>query len=144
MTNLSKRWGGFTILILAMGTVWAQDAHKVAGPSLSPKPYRIGIAPSHITQATAPLFKERAADWDEVRRSIDFYKVYSLQPTPPDWATRLDVDSFAAFAKKHEMAVDAEFGNFKCPGTVGEGEAALRVLEPLVGQKARPQRNPLS
>ena len=99
MTNIRKRWRGFTVLILAMGTVGAQNAHKVAGPPLSPKPYRIGIAPSHITQPTAPLFKERAADWDEVRGSINFLRYthfrnkttyfgphpdYYAKPVPPN------------------------------------------------------------
>jgi len=95
---------------------------KPLGPTLAPKPYRIGIAPSHITKPTAPLFGERINEWDEVRRQIDFYKVYSLQAVPPDWATPLPVDAFAQFAKEHHIAVDAEFGNFR-PG-VGAGKAA--------------------
>jgi len=89
---------------------------------LAPKPYRIGIAPSHITKPTAPLFDERTNDWDEVREQIDFYKVYSLQAVPPDWATPLPVDTFAKFVKEHHIAVDAEFGSFQ-PG-VGAGKTA--------------------
>jgi len=96
------------------------------GPALAPKPYQIGIAPSHVTTTTAPLFAERADDWDEVRRNIDFYKVYSLQAAPPDWASPLPVDSFAAFMKKHRIAVDAEFGAFRADGGVGEGQTAAK------------------
>ena len=99
-----------------------QPGGETFGPTLAPKPYRIGVAPSHITEPTGPLFGDRMDDWDEVRRQIDFYKVYSLQAVPPDWATLLPVDAFAQFAKEHRIAVDAEFGNFR-PG-VGAGKVA--------------------
>jgi hypothetical protein len=102
------------------------DAGNALGPPLAPKPYRIGIAPSHITKPTAPLFGAHADDWEEVRGGIDFYKFYSLQATPPGWASALPVDSFAAFVKKHGIAVDAEFGNFRPEGGEGEGKAAAR------------------
>jgi len=95
-------------------------------PPLAPKPYQIGIAPSHITTPTAPLFAERVDDWDEVRKKIDFYKVYSLQAVPPDWATPLSVNPFAAFVKKHGIAVDAEFGAFRADGGAEEGKTAAR------------------
>jgi len=101
-------------------------ANKQPGPPLAPKPYHIGIAPSHIAKPTAPLFGQRADDWDEVRKNIDFYKVYSLQATPPDWATPLPVDSFAAFVKKHAIAVDAEFAGFRPDTGAGEGKAAAK------------------
>ena len=99
---------------------------EAMGPPLTPKPYKIGIAPSHITTPTAPLFAERADDWDEVRKKIDFYKVYSLQAVPPDWATPLPVNSFAAFVKKHGIAVDAEFGAFRADGGAEEGKTAAK------------------
>ena len=64
-------WIGLTVTWeAARGT----DADKAPGPPLKPKPYQVGIAPSHITKPTAPLFGERVDDWDEVRNNIDFYK----------------------------------------------------------------------
>ena len=116
---------------LCMALAWTSDgyggeADGAPGPPLAPKPYTIGIAPSHITKPTAPLFGERADDWDEVRGAIDFYKIYSLQATPPKWASPLPVDSFADFVKKHKIAVDAEFGSFRPEGGEGEGKAAAK------------------
>ncbi|MBN2292631.1 MAG: hypothetical protein JXM70_09410 [Pirellulales bacterium] len=112
------------ILITTLYVLGAGGATESLGPRLDPKPYEIGIAPSHITKSTAPLFSSNVKDWDEVRRNIDFYKVYSTQAVPPDWASQLPIESFAAFVKKHRIAVDAEFGNFKLCGGTGEGRAA--------------------
>ena len=109
------------VLTAAALVLCAACAAPAADPPLEPKPYRIGIAPSHITTPTAPLFAERVDEWDEVRESIDFYKVYSLQAVPPKWATPLPVDSFAAFVKKHGIEVDAEFGSFGLNDGVDEG-----------------------
>ncbi|MCF7848352.1 MAG: hypothetical protein K9M45_05830 [Kiritimatiellales bacterium] len=122
-------------LTLLLGLTWetgyGDDASRAPGPPLAPKPYQIGIAPSHITKPTAPLFGDRVDDWDEVRQNIDFYKVYSLQAVPPDWASPLPVDSFAAFVKEHGIAVDAEFGNFRFNGGVGEGLAAAKRAQAM-------------
>ncbi|MCK5803345.1 MAG: hypothetical protein KAI66_10955 [Lentisphaeria bacterium] len=68
---------------------------KTQDPPLKPKPYKIGIAPSHITAPTAPLFGSHVGEWAEVRENIDFYKIYSLQAVPPKWASQLPVDAFA-------------------------------------------------
>ena len=106
--------------------------------AVEPKPYTIGIAPSHITKPTAPLFSDRMEDWDEVRQAIDFYKIYSLQVTPPKWATGLPVNSFATFTKKHDIAIDAEFGSFALAGGVGEGRAAAeraRAMHAWLGHR---------
>jgi hypothetical protein len=111
------------LVILAVLLATAAGA-SAADPPLVPKFYEIGIAPSHITKPTAPLFGERVADWDEVRTGIDFYKIYSLQASPPGWASRLPVDSFAGFVKEHAIAVDAEFGDFRSGEHAGEGMAA--------------------
>lgn len=108
-----------SLACIAVPVVHARETH---GPTLAPKPYRIGIAPSHITKPTEPLFDQRADDWEEVRKQIDFYKVYSLQATPPDWATPLPVNAFAKFVKDHHIQVDAEFGNFRA--SLGGGKAA--------------------
>ena len=74
----------------------AIDEWKGAVPPVQPKPYRIGIAPSHVTASPDPLF-EPDADWRAVSDKIDFYKYYSLQLSPPKWASRLAVGPFAAF-----------------------------------------------
>jgi hypothetical protein len=116
---------------LTWQTGYGADAVRAPGPPLTPKPYQVGITPSHITTPTAPLFGDRAKDWDEVRKNIDFYKVYSLQAVPPDWATPLPVDSFAAFVKEHAIAVDAEFGNFRLGGQGGEGMAAAERAQAM-------------
>lgn len=113
-----------SILAMAACVLWAAGAIAADGPPFKPKPYRVGIAPSHITMPTAPLFEGRVDEWDEVRGSIDFYKVYSLQAVPPKWATPLPVDSFAAFVKKHGIEVDAEFGAFGINNGVDEGSAS--------------------
>jgi hypothetical protein len=117
-------------LALAWGVTAVSAAHaqEAVGRKLAPTPYRIGIAPSHITKPTAPLFDERINDWEEVREQIDFHKVYSLQAVPPDWATPLPVDALGKFAKEHHMAVDAEFGNFR-PG-VGAGKDEHTAARP--------------
>ena len=86
-------------------------AQKETLPPLKPKPYAIGIAPSHITTTADPLFAP-GAPWQEVRGAIDFYKYYSLQLTPPDWATRLTAPHFVKFMKKHSINIGAEFGHF--------------------------------
>lgn len=122
---------GCASLCLTWQTGYGADATKAPGPPLPPKPYQVGIAPSHITTPTARLFGDRAKDWDEVRKSIDFYKVYSLQAVPPDWATPLPVDSFAAFMKEHAIAVDAEFGNFRPGRAGGEGMAAAERAQAM-------------
>lgn len=106
------------------GVLRADEPTSPPGPPLRPKPYRIGIAPSHITRPTAPLFGPRAGDWDGVRGAVDFYKIYSLQPVPPAWATPLPVDSFAQFMKRHRIAVDAEFAAFGLNDGVDEGRAS--------------------
>jgi len=113
-------------LALASAAAHGGGANEAPGPPLAPKAYRVGVAPSHITRPTAPLFGQRADDWSEVRKNIDFYKIYSLQATPPDWATPLPVDSFAAFVNEHGIAVDAEFGDFRSDGGAGEGQAAAK------------------
>lgn len=125
------------LVVLALLLATAASASS-AEPPLTPKFYTIGIAPSHITKPTAPLFGERIADWDEVRTSIDFYKIYSLQASPPGWASRLPVDSFAGFVKEHAIAVDAEFGDFRPGGGGGEGVAAAeraRAMHAWLGHR---------
>ncbi len=114
--------GASAYMLCAIATARAVEPPR--GPPLEPKSYEIGIAPSHITTPTAPLFEQRVDQWDEVRESIDFYKVYSLQAVPPKWATRLPVNSFAAFVKQHGIAVDAEFGAFGLNNGVNEGMVA--------------------
>ncbi len=118
-------------LIFASTAVWmwfvllaVDAAEPPQGPPLEPKSYEIGIAPSHITTSTAALFDQRADDWDEVRGNIDFFKFYSLQAVPPKWATRLPVNTFTSFVKKHGIAVDPEFGAFGLDDGVQEGRAA--------------------
>jgi len=131
-------WAACVGFGLAWGIGHGGEANPVAGPPLRAKPYQVGIAPSHIKKSTAPLFGDRVGDWEEVRQSIDFYKVYSLQAVPPDWASRLPVDSFAAFVKKHEIAVDAEFGDFRFNRGVGEGKAAAeraRAMHAWLGHR---------
>ena len=110
-----------TIGLCVLHLVWVHSSSAVA---LEPKPYKIGIAPSHITKPTAPLFTDQIDDWKEVRQTIDFYKVYSLQAKPPEWATPLAVNQFAAFAKMHDIEIDAEFGSFGLAAGVGEGLVA--------------------
>jgi hypothetical protein len=73
-----------------------------------------------------------------VRTSINFYKIYSLQASPPGWASPLPVDSFAAFMKEHAIAVDAEFGDFRANGEVGAGKAAAeraRAMHAWLGHR---------
>jgi hypothetical protein len=111
---------------VSVKTPAATRTAETDGPALEPKDYRVGIAPSHITRPTAPLFDAGIDDWKEVRQSIDFYKVYSLQAAPPDWATPLPVDSFADFVKEHGIVVDAEFGDFRPGDGVGAGQAAAK------------------
>ena len=130
------------VACIGSGVTWktgcGADPESVPGPPLATKPYQVGIAPSHITTPTAPLFGSRVGDWDEVRDSIDFYKIYSLQAVPPRWATPLPIDSFAAFVKKHGIAVDAEFGSFRPGGGVGEGKAAAeraRAMHAWLGHR---------
>lgn len=131
-------WVAWIGLALVWAVGYGDEASQAPEPPLTPKPYEIGIAPSHITKPTAPLFGERVADWDEVRTSIDFYKIYSLQASPPGWASPLPVDSFAAFVKEYDVAVDAEFGNFRSAGGVGEGKAAAeraRAMHAWMGHR---------
>jgi hypothetical protein len=135
---LRASWAAYVGLGLTWGIGHGAEANQATEPPLAPKPYEIGIAPSHITKPTAPLFGERVADWDEVRTSIDFYKIYSLQASPPDWASPLPVDSFAAFMKEHAIAVDAEFGDFRANGEVGAGKAAAeraRAMHASLGHR---------
>lgn len=135
---LRASWAACVGLGLAWGIGHGAESYQTPKSPLAPKPYEIGIAPSHITKPTAPLFGERVADWDEVRTSIDFYKIYSLQASPPGWASPLPVDSFAAFMKEHAIAVDAEFGNFRANGGVGEGKAAAeraRAMHAWLGHR---------
>ena len=118
------------------GSSASRGTHE--SPALEPKNYRVGIAPSHITGPTAPLFGERADEWKEVRGNIDFYKIYSLQAVPPEWATPLPVDAFAAFVKQHGMAVDAEFGDFRLSDGTGAGRAAAeraRAMHAWLGHR---------
>jgi len=114
-----------------MAAAVVTQAVEPPGPPLEPKPYRVGIAPSHITTPTAPLFGDRAGDWDNVRDAIDFYKVYSLQAVPPDWASRLPVNEFATFVKEHGIAVDAEFAGFKPDKGIGAGLAAAKRAQAM-------------
>lgn len=99
--NRTTRWAMAALPLCA----WCGTT--VSAPPYEPKPYRIGIAPSHITMPTDSLFGNRADEWREVREAIDFYKVYSLQAVPPEWATRLPVNLFAEFVKRHGIQVDA-------------------------------------
>ncbi len=123
------------VACFGLGLTWetghGADANGALRPPLAPKSYQIGIAPSHITKPTAPLFGERADDWDEVRKSIDFYKVYSLQAVPPKWASPLPVNSFASFVKEHAIEVDAEFGDFRPGGGAGEGKTAAERAQAM-------------
>jgi hypothetical protein len=86
-------------------------ARQEALPTLKPKPYVIGIAPSHITATPDPLFAPDAP-WQEVRDAIGFYKYYALQLDPPDWATPLSAAPFVEFMKNHKIKIGAEFGHF--------------------------------
>jgi len=111
----------------------ASDERKGAVPPVQPKPYRIGIAPSHITASPDPLF-EPDADWRAVRDKIDFYKYYSLQLSPPKWASRLAAGPFVAFTTQHGIAIASEFGGFGLGGKKGipdAAELAIRVHKPI-------------
>jgi len=74
-SRLPRIIGLSCVVFISLGVAWqtgyAADPEQAPGPPLKPKPYQVGIAPSHITTPTAPLFGERAGDWDEVRNNID-------------------------------------------------------------------------
>ncbi|MCL5269041.1 MAG: hypothetical protein M1457_00440 [bacterium] len=115
-----------TLLLIALPFLAsAALAADEAMPPLTPKPYTVGIAPSHITIPTDPLFAP-GAPWTETQKVIDFYKYYALQTQPPDWCTAIPVKAFVDFMKSHNIAIHSEFGSFGGNNGVDEGMAAVR------------------
>ena len=80
-------------------------------PSLLPKHYEIGIAPSHITTPPGPLFRSTSR-WSTVATHVNLYKYYGVQLIGAKWATDLDGRTIAEFAKKENMKIGCEFGDF--------------------------------
>ena len=111
--------------------VFAEDGGKKL-PSLPPKHYEIGIAPSHITTPTGPLFQS-TSQWSTVATNVDLFKYYGVQQTGAEWATDLDGGTLADFSKREKMNFGCEFGNFdlghrRMPDP---SIAAFRQLDPV-------------
>ncbi len=102
-------------------------------PRLRPKPYRIGIAPSHIVQSPNELFAANS-EWDEVRSKVQFYKYYGTQLADTEGTTDLDPEALVAFAKRHHIGIGCEFGSFH-PGqgtTMADAsEMAFQQIDPV-------------
>ena len=117
-----------TALLLAATVSEGRGEPDEQYPPLSPKPYRIGIAPSHITTSPDVLFS-RPDEWSEVRGAVDHYKYYSLQVVPPKWATKLSLPGLIDRAKADGFTIGAEFGSFVgIPGRQNGHEAAIRAV----------------
>src|ERR1051325_234084 len=92
-------------IFLVLGIVFsfpaaaAQPDKDSPGPLLAAKPYRIAIAPPHITESPSVLF-ERPDDWKEVRSSVQVYKYYGVQMLKNDWVRSLDPKAFATMIKE--------------------------------------------
>jgi hypothetical protein len=113
------------VLLVALLLAHAVTAHvstaadDVAAPewhALQPKPYRVGIAPSHIAADPAPLFASPEL-WQQARRGFDFYKYYALQTAPPAWCPPIPVKPFAEFCRQQKLEIDVEFGSFVPDGS---------------------------
>ena len=99
-------------------------------PRLKAKPYRIGIAPSHITVSMNPLF-ESTSGWTQVAGEVDLFKCYGVQLLGVKWASELDPEALATFMTQHGIEIGCEFGGFH----LGQGDtvpdASIGALEQL-------------
>lgn len=120
-----------------LGSAYAAETKPAAAttPAVSTAPASkkilIGIAPSHITIPTAPLF-EHPEQWKETAAAIGLYKYYGVQAVNVKWATPLPAQKLADFANARHIQLSCEFGNFFLPldkhDPVG---AALAELKPV-------------
>ncbi len=101
-------------------------------PPLQPKPYAIGIAPSHITTDPNPMFAS-TSQWQTVVEHTDLYKYYGVQLLDIDWSTNLDAKAFVACMKQQEIRIGCEFGSFGLGGdTIPDpAQAAFNELDPI-------------
>ena len=98
------------LLSTQLCAVFAEDGGKKL-PSLPPKHYQIGIAPSHITTPPGPLFQS-TSQWSTVATQVNLFKYYGVQLIDAEWATDLNARSLAEFGKKENIKLGCEFGNF--------------------------------
>ncbi|MCX7014968.1 MAG: hypothetical protein NTW86_20850 [Candidatus Sumerlaeota bacterium] len=117
--------------LIFFGAAAGGEAAETA--ALAPKPYEIGVAPSHITISPNPLFESDAA-WASVADGVDLYKYYGVQTAGAPWATAIDCKSFVACMKKHGIRIGCEFGDFHLgagPSRPDPAEAAIRQIQPV-------------
>ena len=82
-----------------------------AMPALTPKRYRIGIAPSHITTPPDGLFQP-GAEWQKLAARIDLYKYYGVQVPGTSWCSKVSPKRLVTSMKAKGIAIGSEFGNF--------------------------------
>ena len=80
-------------------------------PPLDARPWRIGLAPSHVTRPTNELF-DRPQDWAGVASAIRIFKYYGVQLRPTGWAQPIQPKALADFANQRHLALACEFGSF--------------------------------
>lgn len=119
------------LLSTACFAVSTEDANQNL-PKLAPKPYSIAIAPSHITTPPGPIF-ESVSQWRTVANSVTLYKYYGVQLIDTKWATALDASVLVEFAKKKNIQIGCEFGDFHLGDTSIPDPAifAFRQLDPV-------------
>ena len=120
----------YALLLLTLH-FWALAAEEdgKARPSLKAKHYEIGIAPSHITTPPDPLFRS-TSQWSTVISQVDLFKYYGVQLINTDWATDLDAGTLVEFAKKENVGIGCEFGDFHLSNRE-LSRGAFRQLDPI-------------
>jgi len=105
-------------------------------PSLTAKPYVIGIAPSLIAAPPAPLF-ESDSGWAQVAKQTDLYRYFGVQLMKGkewEWTTHLDPRSLVKFTKVRGIKLACEFGDFHLgdgPAIPDASKVAFMQLDPI-------------
>ena len=113
----------------------SSGAYARSLPPLKPKPYQIGIAPSHITTSNNPLL-ESSAQWPKTAAGIDLYKYYGIQMPGVKHSNRItpvDPKNLVALMKREHVELGCEFGSFPRRDKTGEKaiQNAFEQIDPV-------------
>jgi len=97
------------------------------------KGYKIGIAPSHVTESPNHLLKNTKS-WSSVAGQINIYKYYGVQVDGVDWATPVNPKLLVDFAGNEKVALGCEFGDFHLSPNMAERivQTAFQQLDPIL------------
>jgi len=124
-----------TALLYFIAACVSLGGEPVTLPRLEAKPYRIAIAPSHITVPPGPLF-ESDSGWVQVAKQTDLYQYYGVQLMRGkiwEWTTHLDPKALVKFAKARGIQIGCEFGDFHLAGEdiPDASKVAFMQLDPI-------------